>query len=471
MNEIVPVILSGGSGTRLWPLSREHYPKQLLALTGSATLLQQTVLRLEGMAGITSPVVVCNEEHRFLIAEQLREIAKSPAALVLEPAGRNTAPALTVAALHLANANPDTLMLAMPADHVIADSPVFRQAVDAAREHALQGQLVTFGIVPTAPETGYGYIRCGKVLKGKIQTVAAFIEKPDALRAKEYLASGEHLWNSGIFMMTAGTWLEEMKRFRPDILATCQQALTKASRDSDFTRLDKETFLKCASDSIDYAVMEKTERAVVMPLAAPWSDVGSWSSLWSVLSHDHVGNAVRGDVLTHDVRDSIIMSDHRLVAGVGLRNLVIVETADAVLVAHRDRSQDVKEIVQQLKRSNRSETIAHRRVYRPWGHYDSVDHGDSFQVKRITVYPHSALSLQLHHKRAEHWVVVKGCARVTRGEDVFDLEANQSTYIPIGTRHRLENTGTTPLEMIEVQSGEYLGEDDIVRFEDRYHRE
>jgi mannose-1-phosphate guanylyltransferase/mannose-6-phosphate isomerase len=471
MSRIVPVILSGGSGTRLWPLSREHYPKQLLALTGSETLLQQTARRLNGLPDISAPVVVCNEEHRFLIAEQLREIDQTPVALMLEPTGRNTAPALTVAALHLAASDQQAVMLVMPADHVIADPDIFQETVKAACPHAAQGKLVTFGVVPTAPETGYGYIRRGQSVDATAFSVANFVEKPDSARAHEYLDSGQYLWNSGIFMMTADSWLSEMECHRPDILSACRLALNQATRDSDFTRLDKELFQACPSDSIDYAVMEKTSQAVVVPLAARWSDVGAWSSLWQVLSHDGNGNAVRGDVLMQDVRNSIVFSEHRLVAGVGVRDLVIIETADAVLVTHRDRAQDVKDIVQQLKRGNRPEAVNHRRVYRPWGHYDSVDQGDRFQVKRITVNPHAALSLQMHHKRAEHWVVVKGRARVTRGEDVFVLEANQSTYIPIGTRHRLENPDSTPLEMIEVQSGAYLGEDDIVRFEDKYHRQ
>jgi mannose-1-phosphate guanylyltransferase/mannose-6-phosphate isomerase len=361
-------------------------------------------------------------------------------------------------------------MLVMPADHVIADPGVFQDAVKAALPHAAQGKLVTFGVVPTAPETGYGYIRRGPSVDAAAFNVASFVEKPDPARAREYLESGQYLWNSGIFMMTAAAWLAEMERHRPDILAACREALHQAARDSDFTRLDKAAFMSCASDSIDYAVMEKTGRAVVVPLAARWSDVGAWSSLWQVLSHDSNGNAVRGDVLTHDVHNSIVFSNHRLVAGAGVSDLVIIETADAVLVTHRDRAQDVKDIVQQLKRDNRPEAVNHRRVYRPWGHYDSVDQGERFQVKRITVNPHAALSLQMHHKRAEHWVVVKGLARVTRGDEVFVLEANQSTYIPIGTRHRLENPEATPLEMIEVQSGDYLGEDDIVRFEDKYSR-
>lgn len=470
MSDIVPVILSGGSGSRLWPLSREHYPKQLLALVGDESLLQQTGRRLEGLSQVASPVVVCNEEHRFLVAEQLRQIGHPPAAILLEPEGRNTAPALTVAALQLASADPQSLMLVMPADHVITDRSTFQTAVVSARPYAERGSLVTFGIVPHTPETGYGYIRRGTSVGNSAETVEAFVEKPNAARAQEYLLAGNYLWNSGIFMMTAAAWISEMENFRPDIVAACRAALSKAKSDIDFTRLDKAAFAASPSDSIDYAVMEKTRKAVVVPLDARWSDVGAWSSLWQALERDDHGNAIRGDVLMEDVQDSIMLSTHRLVAGVGVKDLVIVETADAVLVAHRSRSQDVKEIVLKLKRENRQEGVTHRRVYRPWGYYESIDQGDRFQVKRITVHPHAALSLQMHHKRAEHWVVVKGTARVTRGDEVFELTENQSTYIPIGTRHRLENTQTSPLEMIEVQSGGYLGEDDIVRFEDKYAR-
>lgn len=472
MNDIVPVILSGGSGTRLWPLSREHYPKQLLALVGEETLLQQTAVRLDGMANVAAPLVVCNEEHRFLVAEQLRQCGRTARTILLEPFGRNTAPALTLAALTLLENGHDPVLLVMPADHVIRNRTLFQRAVAEGARLATEGRLVTFGIVPTQPETGYGYIRKGKrVTAGaSAHDVDAFVEKPDATRAAEYLASGQYLWNSGIFMMRAGAWLTEMERHRNDIAHICREAYKRGKADADFFRVDRATFDNCPSDSIDYAVMEKTGEAVVVPLDAGWSDVGAWSSLWQVCDRDAQGNAVRGDVLAVDTCDTLLYAEHRLLAAVGLRDMIVVETADAVLVAHRDRAQEVKEIVQRLKDDKREEHIAHRRVYRPWGHYESIDRGERFQAKRITVNPGAALSLQMHHHRAEHWVVVKGRARVTRDDEVFELTENQSTYIPIGTKHRLENSGAEPLEMIEVQSGSYLGEDDIVRFEDRYRR-
>ena len=470
MSALVPVLLSGGAGARMWPWSREHYPKQLLALIGGQTLLQQAAGRVVGLPGLAPAVVVCHEEHRFLIAEQLRQLGPSPGAMILEPVGRNTAPALTVAALHLAEADPHAVMLVLPADHVVAEPEAFQAAVRAALPHAAAGKLVTFGVTPHTATTRYGYIRCGEALDGDAFAVAAFVEKPDADRAAAFVASGAYLWNSGLFLMTAGAWLEEIARGRPEILSACEQALWRSRRDADFTRLDAESFAACPSDSIDYAAMETTLRGVVVPLAATWADVGDWSDLWSILPNDAAGNLVRGDVLTHDVADSLVFADHRLVATVGVRDLVIVETADAVLVAHKDRSDDVKELVRALKLQDRPEAVSHRRVYRPWGSYETVDRGARFQVKRLTVAPHAALSLQLHRQRAEHWVVVKGRARVTRGDEVFELEENQSTYIPIGVRHRLENPGPEPLEMIEVQSGAYLGEDDIQRFEDRYRR-
>ncbi len=472
MNDIAPVILSGGSGTRLWPLSREHYPKQLLALFGEETLLQQTAARMDGIANASAPIVVCNEEHRFLVAEQLRQCGHPARTILLEPFGRNTAPALTLAALSLLEEGHDPVLLVMPADHVIRNRALFQQAVAEGARLAGAGRLVTFGIVPTQPETGYGYIRKGSAVAAGVSAhdVEAFVEKPDAIRAAEYLASGQYLWNSGIFMMRAGVWLSEMERQRDDIVQICRKAYKQGKADTDFFRVERASFERCPSDSIDYAVMEKTSQAVVLPLDAGWSDVGAWSSLWQVCDRDVHGNAVRGDVLAVDTHDALLFAEHRLLAAVGLRDMIVVETADAVLVAHRDRAQDVKEIVQQLKDSKRDEHITHRRVYRPWGYYESIDRGERFQAKRITVNPGAALSLQMHHHRAEHWVVVKGRARVTRGDEVFDLGENQSTYIPIGTKHRLENPGMYPLEMIEVQSGSYLGEDDIIRFEDRYHR-
>ncbi len=463
--KICPIILSGGSGTRLWPFSREHHPKQLLSLTGGRTMLQETANRVLGLRGIQAPVVVCNEEYRFLVAEQLRELGEKPAEIILEPMGRNTAPALTLAALSVTRDGQDPLMLVMPADHVIQDVLAFHAAVKQAADLALDGHLATFGIIPTRPETGYGYIKRGEGFK-----VAAFVEKPDIATAQRYAGSGEYLWNSGIFMMRASVWLAELTRFGQDIHDATRDAHSRGAKDTDFFRVHKPSFTNCRSESIDYAVMEKTDRAVVIPLSAGWSDVGAWSALWDVCPSDKDGNVCQGDVLAHETKNSLLLAQSRLLATVGVEDLVVVETPDAVLVAHKDRSQDVKEIVAQLKQAKRSEHKVHRKVHRPWGCYEGVDAGARFQVKRITVNPGASLSLQMHHHRAEHWVVVRGTARITRGEEVFLLSENQSTYIPLGTKHRLENPGAIPLEMIEVQSGAYLGEDDIVRFEDKYNR-
>jgi mannose-1-phosphate guanylyltransferase / mannose-6-phosphate isomerase len=462
---IHPVILSGGSGTRLWPLSREHYPKQLLKLVGDATLLQQTVQRLDGVQHVAAPVVVCNEEHRFLIGEQLREIGARPARIVLEPIGRNTCPAITLAALTLQADAANGVMLVMPADHVIKDPAAFRAAVASALPLAERGALVAFGVVPTAPATGYGYIR-----KGAGNAIAEFVEKPDAPTAARYLASGSYLWNSGMFLMRIGTWLEELRRFAPEIVDKCTVAVNGGRQDGEFYRIEPQAFAACKSDSIDYAVMEKTDRSAVVPLDAGWSDVGAWSNLWEVSARDVDGNVTQGDVCMYDTRESLLFAQHRLIAAVGLKNLVVIETPDAVLVLDQGRAQDVKHIVEHLKNEKRTEHITHRRVHRPWGWYEGVDGGDRFQVKRLAVNPGAALSLQMHHHRAEHWVVVCGTARVTRDDETFLLSENQSTYIPVGVRHRLENPGTIPLEIIEVQSGSYLGEDDIVRFEDIYDR-
>lgn len=462
---IDPVILSGGSGTRLWPLSREHYPKQLLCLVGERTLLQEAVGRLAGLEGVADPLLVCNEDHRFMVAEQIRELGCNPADIILEPAGRNTAPALTLAALALHERRDGGLMLVMPSDHLIQQPTAFHEAVRRAIPLAASGRLVTFGVVPTAPETGYGYIR-----RGRDHDVAAFVEKPDAATARKYLESGEYLWNSGMFLMRTDVWLAELQRFRPDILQACRRAFAAGRRDMDFYRVDKAAFLECPGDSIDYAVMEKTDRAAVVPLDAGWSDVGAWPALWQINRRDEQGNVLQGDVLAHDTRDALLISQHRLLATVGMRDVIVVETADAVLVAHKDQAQNVKRIVERLKAQHRSEYQFHRRVYRPWGSYEGLDAGERFQVKRLIVKPGAAVSLQMHHHRAEHWIVVRGTARVTRGDEVSLLSENQSTYIPIGTRHRLENPGAIPLEIIEVQSGSYLGEDDIVRFEDIYNR-
>jgi mannose-1-phosphate guanylyltransferase/mannose-6-phosphate isomerase len=467
---LVPVILSGGAGTRLWPLSRELYPKQLLALVGQRTLLQQTVQRLAGLAACP-PTVVCNEAHRFLVAEQLRSIESKPRAIVLEPMGRNTAPAIALAAhAALAADEGDALLLVLPADHVIGDIGAFQRAVEAASAVARDGALATFGVVPRVAESGYGYIRRG-ALAGGAYRIAEFVEKPAPERAAQFLASGEYYWNSGMFLFRARRYLEELEKYAPDIASVCRTSFAGATRDLDFTRIDTRAFEACRSESIDYAVMEKTTDAVVVPLDAGWSDVGSWASLHEACERDAQGNTLCGDVLVEDTRGSYIYSESRLVAAVGLTDHVVVETKDAVLVVPKARVQDVKKLVMRLKADGRYEHSLHREVFRPWGSYDSIDNGERFQVKRLVVRPGGVLSLQLHHHRAEHWVVVSGTARITRGDESFLLEENQSTYIPIGVRHRIENPGRIALHIIEVQSGSYLGEDDIVRLEDRYGRQ
>ncbi len=476
--ELLPVVLSGGSGTRLWPISREKYPKQLLPLVDDQTMLQATAARLDGVSGLLDPLVVCNEEHRFAVAEQLRLLGKR-GAIVLEPCGRNTAPALTLAALWATKRGGDPVLVVMPADHVIHQGDVFRAAVGRAARLAEEGFAVTFGITPDCPETGYGYIQQGAALPGDSGgfQLARFVEKPDRETAQAYLDSGEYLWNSGIFVMRASTWLAALAICRPDILEACRAALAGVSEDGDFVRVARLAFEKCPADSIDYAVMERLASGlaglpggVVIPLSAGWSDVGAWDALWKVLPRCADGNATRGDVLLENCRDTLAISEGRVVACVGVSNLVVVETDDAVLVAHHDATQDVKKIVDRLKAERRSVTQWQRKVHRPWGWYDGVDAGERFQVKRIGVKPGASLSLQMHHHRAEHWIVVSGTASVTRGEEVFLVSENQSTYIPLGVKHRLENPGKVMLEMIEVQSGSYLGEDDIVRFEDNYGR-
>lgn len=472
---LTPVILSGGAGTRLWPLSRELYPKQLLALTGQRTMLQQTVLRLEGL-GAAPPIIVCNQAHRFLVAEQVRQLKIEARAIVLEPVGRNTAPAIALAAHAALKGDAsapdggDPVLLVLPADHVIRDIPAFQRAVRAALPAAQQGQLVTFGIVPTAPESGYGYIQHGSP-SGALYRIARFVEKPDPAAAAEFVGSGDYYWNSGMFMFSARRYLSELARFAPQIAHVCETAFAAAQSDLEFTRVAPEVFANCPSDSIDYAVMEKTADAVVVPLAAGWSDVGSWAALAEAIEGDAHGNVTYGDVISEDSERNYLYSESRLVSAVGLRDHVVVETKDAVLVAPKSRVQDVKKLVSHLKERGRYEHSLHREVFRPWGSYDSIEAGSRFQVKRLKIKPGASLSLQLHHHRAEHWVVVAGTARITRGDEVFLLEENQSTYIPIGTKHRIENPGMIPLEIIEVQSGSYLGEDDIVRFEDRYGRE
>lgn len=476
---IQPVILSGGSGTRLWPLSREHYPKQLLALVGDETMLQVTARRLEGIkeAEILPPIIVCNEAHRFLVAEQLRAINHPAAAIILEPAGRNTAPALTLAALHATRAGADPVLIVMPADHVIQDVSQFQNTVMAGVTLAEQGYLVTFGVVPTGPETGYGYIKLGPpIANSSAKIIEAFVEKPDFETAEKYVRSGNYLWNSGMFMMKTSVWLDEVATWSPEMLRVSSEAYRHGQEDVDFFRVDPQIFLSCPANSIDYAVMEKLttkeakRRGVVLPLNAGWSDVGAWDALWRAGDKDSEGNVIKGDVYALNTSNTLMIAEHRFLACIGVEDLVVVETSDAVMVAPKSKTQEVKVIVDRLKSQKRTEYQAHRKVSRPWGCYDSIDVGARFQVKRITVKPGAALSLQMHHHRAEHWIVVAGTAKVTRGDETFLLSENQSTYIPIGVRHRLENPGTLPLEMIEVQSGSYLGEDDIVRFQDTYGR-
>ncbi|OQY16110.1 MAG: mannose-1-phosphate guanylyltransferase/mannose-6-phosphate isomerase [Desulfobacteraceae bacterium 4572_35.1] len=478
---IVPIILSGGAGTRLWPLSREEYPKQLLPLNSDLTMLQETAARLNGMEDVAAPMVVCNESHRFLVAEQMRVYGSDGGDIILEPCGRNTAPAVAIAALQAVSDGSDPVLLVLPADHLIQQVDVFQQAVAYGVHLAEQGKLVTFGIVADKPETGYGYIKantdCPLSAVGDLANndscafmVDSFVEKPDLDTAQSYLDSGDYFWNSGMFMFKASKYLSELSTFNPEMHSACQIAHGSLQHDLDFLRLDAEQFAACPSDSIDYAVMEKTHDAVVIPLAAGWNDIGAWSALWEVGEQSSAGNVVHGDVLTADANNCYLHAESRLLAGVGIDNLVVVETVDAVLVADKSRVQEVKEIVAQLKLQQRNEARLHRRANRPWGSYERVDAGERFQVKRITVNPGACLSLQMHHHRAEHWIVVHGTAKIVRGEETFLLSENQSTYIPLGTTHRLENPGTIPLEMIEIQSGSYLGEDDIVRLEDTYGR-
>ncbi len=470
--KIYPVILSGGAGTRLWPLSRAAMPKQLLPLVSEQSMLQETALRVAGWPGVQAPLIVCGNEHRFLVAEQLREIGQKPLGILLESVGRNTAPAVAAAAHFLAALDPEAVMLVLPADHVINNVDAFQAAVLRALPQVGQGALATFGIVPTAPETGYGYIRRGSAVSGAdgLFQVASFVEKPDAAKAAEFVASGDYFWNSGMFLFSAANYLKELTAFQPAMAGAVSAAYTKAYRDLDFCRLNEEEFAASPSDSIDYAVMEHTKHAVVVPADIGWNDVGSWSALHDVLPGDANGNVTRGDVYLDGVQNSLVRAEGRIVALVGVKDLVVVETADAVLVAHKDQVQRVKQVVDHLKASGRTEHMYHTRVYRPWGSYEGIDLGERYQVKRITVNPGGKLSLQMHHHRAEHWVVVSGTASVTCGDKVTLLTENESVYIPIGTTHRLENPGKLPLHLIEVQSGSYLGEDDIVRFEDVYAR-
>ena len=466
MAQLQPVLLSGGSGTRLWPLSREAYPKQFLPLAGDDTMVQATWRRVEALADL-APIVVANEEHRFLVAEQLRQVGAPVPAILLEPVGRNTAPAIAAAALQAMAGGADPLLLVLPSDHVVRDVAGFQRAVREASSAAEAGALVTFGVVPDAPETGFGYIQAEA--GDGLRQVLRFVEKPDAATARSYLDAGGYYWNSGMFLFRASRYLEELARFRPDIVDAVRAAHAAARHDGDFVRLDKDAFSACPSDSIDYAVMEKTADAKVLPVDIGWTDVGSWSALWDVAERDADGNAHHGDVIAVDSRNSYAYAQ-RLVALVGVDDIVVVETDDAVLVARKDKVQEVKQVVARLKQEQRSQAVLHREVHRPWGSYDSVDNGGRHQVKRIKVKPGAALSLQMHHHRAEHWIVVSGTAKVTRGDETLLLSENESTYIPLGVKHRLENPGKVPLELIEVQSGSYLGEDDIVRFEDVYGR-
>ncbi|MFT7288064.1 MAG: mannose-1-phosphate guanylyltransferase/mannose-6-phosphate isomerase [Halieaceae bacterium] len=466
---LIPVLLSGGVGSRLWPVSREAHPKQFLALASELSMLQDTLARTTGLDA-AAPIVICNDEHRFMVAEQLRQLSVRPQSIILEPEGRNTAPAVALAALHAVEKDPESLLLVLPADHVIRDVQNFTEAVQTGLEEAARGTLVTFGVVPDTAETGYGYLRRGAVRSDGVFELDSFVEKPDESTAQGYLESGDYYWNSGMFLLRAASYLEELQTHAAQMYEACSSAMAAASTDLDFLRPDADLFKACPADSIDYAVMEHTRRGGVVPLDCGWSDVGAWSTLWQVSEADDEGNVLQGDVMVEDCLNSYLRSESRLVAAIGVRDLIIVETADAVLVADRNEVQNVKQIVNRLKAEGRSEASLHHRVYRPWGTYESLIEGDRFQVKRIVVNPGQTLSLQMHHHRAEHWIVVHGTAEVTCDERVFMLREDESTYIPLGHKHRLANPGRIPLELIEVQSGSYLGEDDIVRYEDVYGR-
>ena len=472
--ELTPVILSGGSGSRLWPLSRAQRPKQFIGVTDEKTLFQLTLDRLLGLVDNLSPIVVANDDHRFLVAEQCKASGVTPKAILLEPVARNTAPAIAAAAVAARLEGKDPVLLVLPSDHIFRDTRAFQAAVRLGGQAAAQGSMVTFGIVPTRPETGFGYVRAeafdSAAKRIDIRRVVAFVEKPSTKRAQEYLDSGNYFWNSGMFMFRASVYLDELRRFEPLMVAAVEKAVAQAKSDLDFVRLDRDSFSESPSDSIDYAVMEKTDKAVIVPLDAGWSDVGAWSAVWDVLPQDAQGNAIRGDVILESAKNCYVHADYRLVTLLGVQDIVVVETSDAVLVAHKDQAQEVKRLVERLKIDNRVEAQSHREVFRPWGSYDSIDQGPRYQVKRITVKPGARLSLQMHHHRAEHWVVVTGTAKVLLGDKELLLAENQSVYIPVGEKHSLENPGKVNLELIEVQSGSYLGEDDIVRFEDKYGR-
>jgi len=466
---ILPLILSGGSGARLWPLSRKQYPKQFISLVNQKTLFQDTILRLPEKA--SSPMIICNEEHRFIVAEQLRQINSNNAGIILEPVGKNTAPAIAIAAMHLINENKDPILLVLSSDHLISDNQKFLESIKIASKIAEEGKMVALGVRPSKPEIGYGYIETDSSKKHEFYNIISFTEKPNLAVATEYLESGNHYWNSGIFMFKASIYLNELKKYEPEIYSICKKSCIKPSKDLDFIRLDKEEFSKCPNKSIDYAVMEKTSVGVVVPYDGGWSDIGSWESLWDSKVKDSSNNVSEGDVIVNNVKNSYIHSSNRLITVNDLSDLVIIDTQDALLVSSKSGSQNIKNIVKKLKDDSRVESESHRKVYRPWGYYDSIDVGEGFQVKRIFVNPGAKLSLQKHQKRAEHWVVVKGVALITCEEKVYQLNENQSTFIPKGARHRLENNETVPLEIIEIQTGKYLGEDDIIRFKDNYQRQ
>jgi mannose-1-phosphate guanylyltransferase len=470
-SSIIPVVLSGGSGTRLWPLSRSGYPKQFLPLIGSASLFQMTLERVSRLKDTEPSLVISNEDHRFIIAEQAKQIDQKLSGIILEPIAKNTAPAIALAALHLIKLNKgDAVMLVLPSDHTIGSLGAFQAAVSTGTKLAQDGKLVTFGIFPGHPETGYGYIKSGENITENAFNVANFVEKPNLEKAQEYLVSGDYYWNSGMFMFTAANYIKELTQYQPKIVEACQKALELAKNDLDFIRVDATAFKKSPSDSVDYAVMEQTKDAAVVPLDADWDDVGAWPAVWKAGKKDADGNANRGDVLTSASKNNYVHADHRLVTMLGVEDLIVIETSDAVMVAHKDHAQDVKKIVETLKQQKRYEATAHRKIFRPWGTYDAIDKGPRFQVKRITVKPGQKLSLQLHHHRAEHWVVVSGTAKVQINDAVQFVPENESVFIPLGAKHSLENPGKLDLELIEVQTGSYLGEDDIVRFDDKYGR-
>lgn len=466
---MIPVVLSGGSGSRLWPLSRKNYPKQFLSLVDDETMLQSTLGRVSSIDDVLDPIIVCNNDHRFIVEEQLEQCSVMNASIILEPVGRNTAPAIALAAFEALKRGGDPVLLVLAADHVVLDPISFCAVIESARESAEHGSLVTFGITPSSPETGYGYIKCGSQVQHAYR-VDQFVEKPDLITAKEYLESEQYLWNSGIFMFKASCYINELKKHRSDIADACERSMSAAYPDLGFVRVDEEEFALCPSDSIDYAVMEKADNSLVVPLSCGWSDVGGYSALLEVQDKDNNGNSCSGDVMQIDTSDCFISSEDKLIATIGVSDLVVVDTKDALLVAHKDRAQDVGKVAKTLANEGRAEADFHREVFRPWGSYDSIGNGSRYQVKRITVKPGAKLSVQMHHHRAEHWIVVSGTAKVTNGDKTILLSENQSTYIPVGVVHALENPGVIPLELIEVQSGSYLGEDDIVRLEDRYGR-